>query len=300
VPTGDKPLPTSQPHFVPRQIAAPVASAVDSAQKVSRISTAPHLSLNELRDPRERTTFLILVLLSIPVWLLIICGTVFSFGVALVPMAVLWLVVKLGQLFAAAYIKTNAVRVSPTQLPQLHEIVEASCSRLQMSPPDVYVFQYNLFNAFAAKLAGRRFVILLSGAIDPLLINGDYDQLAFIVGHELGQHVAGNLDFFHGMCPIFGAWLPWFHFWYHRRSELTCDRIGLYCTGKLEPAIKAMVKMTVGAQLAKEISVDDAIRQWEQHRREFFVRYRTIYSTHPHQLWRLAQLNDAAREFGIA
>jgi Zn-dependent protease with chaperone function len=300
LPSDSQPGQDVPPPNFPVRSSAAVAPVFEVPVKIERPSTLRHLTLEELRDPRERIAFRILILLSVPVWLFIASLIVFGYGIPLLLIGVSWIVIRIGQLFTAAYIKTNAIHVSPTQLPKLHAVVNDGCRRLQVSPPDVYVIQHGMFNAFAAKLVGRRLVILLSGAIDPLLINGDYDQLAFIVGHEIGHHIAGHLDFLHGTCSRYGAWLPWFHFWYHRRRELTCDRIGLYCTAKLDPAIQAMIKMTVGAQLAQEVNVDDAIRQWEQHRKEFFVRYRTIYSTHPHHLWRLAHLYDAAREFGVA
>ena len=41
------------------------------------------------------------------------------------------------------------------------------------------------------------------------------------------------------------------------------------------------------------------VQQWQAHRGEFFVRYRTLYATHPHLLARLEHLNNAAAEFGI-
>jgi hypothetical protein len=37
------------------------------------------------------------------------------------------------------------------------------------------------------------------------------------------------------------------------------------------------------------------MKQWHEHRAEFFVRYRTFYSTYPHLLARLDYLNSAAR-----
>jgi hypothetical protein len=58
--------------------------------------------------------------------------------------------------------------------------------------------------------------------------------------------------------------------------------------------------MSVGAQLASKVNVEQAIAQWNQYRSEFFVRYRTMYSGHPHNLWRLEALQSAARELRIS
>ncbi len=40
--------------------------------------------------------------------------------------------------------KTNAVRVSETQLPELFRVVQSCCEQLGMPRPDVYVMQQNI------------------------------------------------------------------------------------------------------------------------------------------------------------
>jgi len=207
--------------------------------------------------------------------------------------------VLLGELWFAAYLKTNAVRVSETQLPELFKVVESCCQRLEMTRPDVYVMQHNIWNAFATKIWGRRMVVLLSGAVDSILLKGNLQQLAWLVGHELGHHRAGHLDFVRKLANV-GGWCIWVRLWYSRRAELTCDRAGLYCAGSLKASQLALMNATVGAQLARHVNLDEAAMQWHQHRREFFVQYRTLYATHPHLLARLDHLSNAATELAIA
>ena len=48
------------------------------------------------------------------------------------------------------------------------------------------------------------------------------------------------------------------------------------------------------------LDTEQAVRQWQRHQREFFVQYRTLYSTHPHHLARLEHPSSAAAELGIA
>ncbi len=148
------------------------------------------------------------------------------------------------------------------------------------------------------RIWGRRMVVLLSGAVDSILLKGNMRQLAWLVGHELGHHRAGHLDFSRKLANL-GDWCIWLKLWHSRRAELTCDRAGLYCAGSLEASQLALMNATVGAQLAAQANVEEAVRQWHQHRREFFVRYRTLYSTHPHHLARLDHLATAAAELGI-
>src|SRR5262249_53005316 len=203
--------------------------------------------------------------------------TVGSFGIILVLIGLGFLLRLVGELWFAAYLKTNAVRVSETQLPELFRVVQSCCSRLNMVRPDVYVMQQNIWNAFAAKIMGRRMVVLLSGAVDSILLKGDMEQLAWLVGHELAHHRAGHLDFSRKLADL-GSWCIWLKLWYSRRAEITCDRMGLFCAGSLKASQLALVNATVGAQLASKVNIEEAVNQWYQHRGEFFVKYRTLYS----------------------
>jgi Zn-dependent protease with chaperone function len=200
--------------------------------------------------------------------------------------------------FAAAYVKTNGVEVGPGQLPQVYQAVRRCAERLGCDAPTVYVMQANIWNSLAMRLAGRRVVVLLSGAVDSILLRGDMDQLTWLVGHEIGHHVAGHLNYTAQFLEL-GGWLPWVHLWHSRHRELTCDRIGLWCVGSLRPCLVAVANMTVGAQLASQVNLNSAMQQWRNCEHEFFVWYRTIYTTHPHHLWRLTALAEAAQAFRL-
>ena len=256
------------------------------------------MPFQQLRDPKERKALMCLWLAAIPAWAALGWFTVSLFGLPLLLLGGVMLMRFLAELWFAAYLRTNAIRVSVAQLPELHRVVVSSCQRLEMDPPEVYVLQQNVWNAFAARFFRRNVVVLLSGAVDSILFKGDMEQLAWLVGHELGHHRAGHLLLWRKLASL-GNWCLWIRLWYERRCELTCDRLALYCVGNLNPSQRALVNATVGAYLAGEVNLKEAIRQWGQHEREFFVKYRTLYSSHPHLLCRLAQLQAAALELGI-
>jgi len=263
-----------------------------------KINSAEPVAFERLRDPKERMALIWLYVASIPGWLLLAVWTVASFGLLLAIAALGVLLTLVGELWFAAYIRTNAVRVSETQLPELYGIVQSCCARLGMAQPEVYVMQQNVWNAFASKVLNRQMVVLLSGAVDSLLLKGDLQQLTWLVGHELGHHRAGHLDFVRKLANV-GDWCVWLKLWYSRRSEMTCDRVGLYCTGNLKTSQLALINATVGAQLAGKVNLEEAANQWHRHQHEFWVKYRTLYATHPHLLARLAYLGNAAAELGV-
>lgn len=255
--------------------------------------------LEKLRDPNEKTALICLYVAAAPVWLLFVIWCVLGWGAPLIICGIIWGAIAIGEMMFAAYLKTNAVRVSESQLPDVHRAVRTCCERLGMAMPDVYVMQQNVWNAFATKIFGRRMVVLLSGAVDSILLKGDMQQLTWLVGHELGHHWAGHLNMSQKLARP-GGWLIWVGLWHSRRAELTCDRVGLYCTGSLKASQLALTNATVGAQLAAKVNVREAAAQWQAHRREFFVRYRTLYATHPHLLARLDYMNTVAPELGVA
>jgi Zn-dependent protease with chaperone function len=256
------------------------------------------IPIEQLRDPKERKALICLWLAAVPAWLLLVAWTVTGFGVPLVIIGAVLLTRLIAECWFTAYLRTNAIRVSATQLPELHRIVVSSCERLGLEPAEVYVMQENVWNAFASRILGRNLIVLLSGAVDSILLKGDYAQLAWLVGHELGHHRAGHLLLSRKLASL-GNWCVWVRLWYSRRCELTSDRIALYCAGNLQPSQRALVNATVGAQLANQVNVKEAIQQWEQHQGEFFVKYRTLYASHPHLLARLKHLWTAASEFGL-
>ena len=255
--------------------------------------------MGQLRDPLENTALTWLAIASVPVWLALLFWVVITLGFGLIPILLFILAKVIGEYWFAARLKTNAVRVSATQLPELHQAVKHCSACLGIEPPAVYVMQENVWNALALKLAGRRSVVLLSGTVDSVVLKGNRHQLTWLVGHELGHHAAGHLDFKRRLAGL-GGWVIWLYLWYSRRAEFTCDRVGLYCAGSLHASQRALLNATVGAQLADQVNVAEAIAQWNGYRQEFFVKYRTLYSTHPHLLARLEQLAAAAQEFGLA
>lgn len=252
--------------------------------------------IDRLRDPAEKRAFAWLVVACIPVAILLVMYAVVTIGIGLLIIGVFLLARYLAELFGAAYIKSNAIEVGEHQIPDVHLAAQVCRERLGIQEPiAVYVMQENLWNAFASKLASRRVVVLLSGALDSILLRGDMNQVTWLVGHEIGHHAAGHLDFLARFAEL-GMWVPWLYLWYSRRRELTCDRIALYCCGSVDSALLAMSNLAVGAQLASAVNVDEAIAQWHRHSHELYVRYRTIYSTHPPNLWRMEETRKTAAE----
>lgn len=256
--------------------------------------------IRSLRHPNENIAYTWLFFFSLISWGIFAFILFSTFGIVLIIIGGLFLVKNLVERFFAAFVKVNAIKASKTQFPEIYKIVLNFSNRLGKNPPTVYVLQESTWNAFAAKLAGKRIVVLLSGAIDSLLLKGSIDQLAWVIGHELGHHFAGHLNMWRQLTEALGSWFFWVRLWCSRQCEFTCDRYGLACTNSLKSSLSAAANMTVGAQMAEKVNIEAAIEQWEQHRKEFFVIWRTIYLTHPHNLQRMDALIKSAKELNIS
>ena len=268
------------------------------AARVPKPGATPQLSLSDLRDSGEQASQVLLTIFAIPAWLGILVLVIASLGLWLIFIGFGVLIGLFVRMFMLAYVKTHAVETSPSQFPELDAAATEICQRLGTAKPQIYVMQDSVWNAWAAKLAGKRIVVLLSGAVDSILLTGDMQQVKWLVGHEIGHHAAGHFSVWRRLIAL-GGWLPMVLMWHRRRGELTCDNIGLYAAG-LDASLKAVANATVGAQLAPRVNVPEAIEQWRRHRGELLVRYRTLYSTHPPHLWRMANLVETAQRLGIA
>ncbi|WP_157432449.1 M48 family metallopeptidase [Aeromicrobium sp. Root472D3] len=92
---------------------------------------------------------------------------------------------------------SNGVEVTPRQLPQLYELFAELGGRLGMTPdgegllklPRLYVTNGNgVFNAYATKCRIRRgYVVIYSDLLDIAFLNGDFETIRFVLGHELGH-----------------------------------------------------------------------------------------------------------------
>jgi Zn-dependent protease with chaperone function len=261
---------------------------LDNSQKLPSLATA------SLRDPKEGTAFAVLAFTAM------IGVTLFLtlFWRFLPLLLVIFIGTQIRKALARAHYRANAVQVTANQFPEIHRMAAAFAERLGYPLPTIYVIQDSIYNAFAMRLLGQPVVVLHSMAVDSILIRGDFRQLAYLVGHELGHHYAGHLGW-RQVVAEWGAWMIWIYLWWSRRCEFTCDRYGLACSENLESAQLAICNMAVGGQMASRVNIPEAVQQWEAHRTEFFVRYYALYSTHPHTLHRLAALSKAADELGV-
>src|ERR1700744_5174464 len=113
----------------PRSVLACVEGSTDWVSLESLLATAkappvvtapPPVTADQLCDPKEKTALIWLYIASVPMWLFLLSFVVLGMGIPLIIIGVFWLFHLFGELWFAAYLKTNAIRVSERQLPELN------------------------------------------------------------------------------------------------------------------------------------------------------------------------------------
>jgi Zn-dependent protease with chaperone function len=200
--------------------------------------------------------------------------------------------------------QANAVRVTQNQFPEVYKIYKQALKTLD-APEEypLYLSQTPIVNAGAYGME-KPFIILNSGIIRLL----EPEELEYVIGHEIG-HIMSDHVLYRTMMvflinlanmgfPIVGlaaravlvALLEWY-----RKSELSCDRVGLLTVQDPEIVMRAMLKMAGGGS-TEEMSLQEFIIQAEEYQQggdvadQVFKVLNLMAATHPFYVLRLSEL----------
>ncbi|HZZ66349.1 MAG TPA: RDD family protein [Candidatus Baltobacteraceae bacterium] len=166
----------------------------------------------------------------------------------------------------------SSVRIHESQYPRVFSIVRRCAAAMDLPVPLVFVRDDPFVPIVTVGLGDPYSLVISANWIEHF----KDDELTFMVGRELGHIAAGHARFTSLLSVngnenplvslIFGAWL--------RKSELTCDRIGLLCCGSLDAAMRAIIIASfhgfgrkidhvVFAEQSREINADSVLRLGE-------------------------------------
>ena len=243
--------------------------------------------MEELVSPRERTLGTVILILGILTWFILIFGT---FGMALVGLAVGFILYLFAQSALISHVKGNGVELSPGQFPDLHAQFSDCCQRLQIDvPPQVYILNGNgALNAFATKFLGTQYVVLMSDIVDAMAEH--VDGVRFYIGHELGHLKRKHIHFGHLVrWPV--LWLPLLGAAYSRSKETTCDRHGRACSSSGEDAARALAALASGSVRWKNLDVKAYLGQTRQSS-GFWMSFHELIAGYPWLTKRAARVFD--------
>ncbi|KAB7705970.1 M48 family metalloprotease [Bacillus aerolatus] len=177
------------------------------------------------------------------------------------------------------YIRTNAVKLTEKQFPDVYQQTKELCVKMDIPRvPDVYVMESaGALNAFAARFFGRNMVVIYSEIFELTKRQAD-DELAFVIAHELAHIKRNHLSKMLFILPA--MWVPGIAEVYLRACEYTCDRYAAYYIENREAAKNSLTILAVGKTLYEQVNRAEYVNQINEEK-GFFVWLSEILSTHP-------------------
>ena len=226
--------------------------------------------ISNIRHPKEKFYSMLMLIFGIFGWAVLALFLAFTLMrgtpeilIFICYGLVLWFVSYVARALTRAYMIGHYVLVGPQQFPHLHKMVSDGAVALGLTEvPQAFVYNSNgVMNAMALRLVGRDRYIWLTSA----LIDSDSDeQVRFVIGHELGHHVAGHLDRLGHLLRLPSHFIPFLGPAYSRGRELTCDRIGLYVACNINASRSALQMLACGSAKLNAQMNADAFEQQEQ------------------------------------
>jgi Zn-dependent protease with chaperone function len=214
----------------------------------------------------------------------------------------------LGEKFFLLENMAASVLVGPQQLSEIHQLLLEACQILELDPPQLYVKQHPVPNAYTFAMRGKQpFIVVHTSLIDLLTP----PELQAIIGHELGHlkcdhslylTLANLLTLAASQLPLGGVlaqtlqaqMMEWV-----RCAEFTCDRAALLATQDARVVASVLMKLAGGSPtLAPQLNLDaflDQARSYEAlsdtQLGEFLKQMRTQELTHPVPVLRAQEID---------
>ena len=166
----------------------------------------------------------------------------------------------------------SSVLVSEAQLPNLHKTLLDASSALDLEPPQLYVRQHPVPNAYTFAMRGKQpFIVVHTSLIELLSL----EEIQAVLGHELGhlkcEHgvyltlanlivlAAGQISTWGGIISqsLQSQMLEWL-----RCAEFSCDRAALLATQDPQVVVSVLMKLAGGSPtISPQLNVDAFLAQ---------------------------------------
>lgn len=207
----------------------------------------------------------------------------------------------------------SAVKITPTQCPDLHAKLQVACTTLGVDMPDFYIQQNPIVNAFTGGVE-KPSIVLHTALIERLTDEEILAVIAHEVGHIHAEHVlyltaarlfealanasiarlipGSEVIKFLISAGINSALLAW-----ARRAELSCDRAALLVVQDPHVVGRTMMKLC-GGTLASKMDYNLFLEQAREFQKtydekaldRFWADILNAGLTHPFPIWRVSEI----------
>lgn len=203
----------------------------------------------------------------------------------------------------------SSVLVGKDQLPHLYKILLDACHTLDLEPPQLYVRQHPVPNAYTFAMRGKQPFIVIHTSLIELL---NLEEIQAVLGHELGhlkcEHgvyltlgnlivlAAGQISTWGGIIAqsIQNQILEWV-----RCAEFTCDRAALLATQNPKVVASVLMKLAGGSpSISAQLNIDAFLAQARAYKEfshtelgEALRQLQTAQLTHPLPVLRAKEID---------
>lgn len=164
------------------------------------------------------------------------------------------------------------IRLSPTQLPHLYNILPPICEQLEIREPEYFLEMSPLPNAYA--FGDTQTAITITSALVEMMSE---EELRAVVAHECG-HIACHHMLYHTLAQMIANASGAFEalaalaipvqvalFYWQRKSELSCDRAAAYIAGP-EATASMLARLAGGPKsITSQLNMEELARQADQY-----------------------------------
>ncbi|MBF0561586.1 MAG: M48 family metallopeptidase [Alphaproteobacteria bacterium] len=257
--------------------------------------------INKLRTRKEKIYSTLALTFGVVLWICIILVTLATLGgtneeakkalLSFIQYPFYFIVFRL--ISGAVYRATafgNMILLGPEQFPELYAMVVSGSRELGMNePPTTFLYNsHGLFNAFARRLLGGKYVFLTSALVEA----NNEDQVRFVIGHELGHHAAGHLNPWLNFLKLPSYAIPFLMRAYSRSCEYSCDNMGVYVSKDVVASRSSLQMLGCGCRRLNQTMNCEAFMAQEDKVPPIFGFLSEIYRRHPRLTRRVAAINE--------
>jgi len=184
----------------------------------------------------------------------------------------------IAHLIYTAHIRTNGVRITEKQFPEIFERTKEIAKEMGFYIlPDIYVMESGGFlNAFATRFFGRNMIVLYADLFE--MKETDPKVVDFVIAHELA-HIKRN-HIIKNSLILPGNWIPFLGSAYSRACEYTCDRMANHYINDFEASTRALSMLAVGRKYYNTIDIQEYMHQ-SSREKGFFIWLSERLMSHP-------------------
>ncbi len=170
----------------------------------------------------------------------------------------------------------SSILISEKQLPDLHNLLLSACEILDLEPPQLYIQQNPVPNAYTLAIRGKKPFIVIHTSLLEILTP---EEIKAVIAHELGhlkcEHgvylsLANIMVLAAGLIPSWGTLvaqslqnqlLQWV-----RCAEFSCDRSALLVVQDPQVVMSLLMKLTGGSpSIASQLNLEAFMEQVKEY-----------------------------------